>query len=110
VQPSQYDYQLPTFGHCPPIIGQLPTYNAENEPDWQSFADIDDTRPVEMKFEIPDILYELSCVCAVELPQTFHKVTGACMILNARFSLLLPHPHSLFVSFVSCVSWWQALR
>jgi hypothetical protein len=91
VHPSQFDYQLPTFGHCPPSIGSLPTYSTANEPNWQLYADIDDTRPVEMKFEIPDILYELYCIEADSLVQSIHKVTGYIFagVLYDRVELVL---------------------
>ena len=67
VHNPRFDYQLPTFGHCPPQLGYLKPYDSSNEPDWNSFADIDDTRPIEIKFEIPDVNFDLCVVGAMQL-------------------------------------------
>ena len=77
----RFDYQLPTFGHCPPQLGYLKPYDSSNEPDWSLYADIDDTRPIQVKFEITTLIME-------EL-FSFHAIL-ALILIGTLSTFLIP--------------------
>lgn len=63
VEETRYKKQLPSFGTMPIEIGFLKHYETPLF-DWDAYKDFDDTKPVELKVEIPDAVYELAIISA----------------------------------------------
>lgn len=59
-------YQLPTFANFPVNMGHV--HHHKPDPfDWDAHADINDTKRVELDFDIPDIKYEISILSAANI-------------------------------------------
>ena len=87
---NQNGFQLPTFETMPVDIGEIQHdayYDMNNEFDWASYKDVDDTKIVVSGIRIPDIAYEFSLVECFNLyaPDPYKDYTiYAIMYFNGK--------------------------
>jgi hypothetical protein len=75
-------YQMPTFTTYTPLLGAVHHHKPNPAYDWEASADINDTKRVELDFEIPDIGYEISILSAANIKRadTFGSSDPQCIV------------------------------
>ena len=79
--PKWAPFQLSTTSESPGDMGKLLHYQPNNF-DWAAYADINDTKRVELTFAIPDMVYEITILSASNLMRadTFGSSDPFCMV------------------------------
>lgn len=120
VHKSQYELQIPTFNSIPYTLGKVEKLKIPDF-DFDAYADIDDTRPISIDFDIPKSSYNLCInsandimcpqesiypnpICVIYFNETYVGTTSAevktlnPVWLDALFTLLIPPNENIFTS------------